>query len=169
MVTKKSFFVILSLLLISTGLLSFVNGVGAETLICRSETVHDVSKIEPLGDLYYGYFTRVGSVKCTNGEIAEWWSCGYSVLTLQKGGPSQGIIILTFKDSAKIVTLYKVNQRPDPKGEVLWYWEGMGEIIKGTDHFKGIQGNVSISGKQERDHKKTAINEMVITYTLPSK
>ena len=169
MAKKKSLCFPLGLFVIIAWFWGSVTPAVAETLQCKSETDHDVSYIEQLGDLYHGYFTRIGVVTCDNGETAKWWSYGNFAVTLEKGGFSQGYIIFTFKDFSNIVMRYKLPQRPDPQGTVQWFYDYTAEIIKGDGRFEGIKGSVSVSGKQLLNPKKTAIQEMNITYTLPPK
>jgi hypothetical protein len=139
------------------------------TLKCKSQSGHDGTPVQQIGDIYYGYHIRNGSVTCDNGETATYWNCGNYILTIEKGGFSQGITVLTFKDSSKILVKHNQPSRPDPERRVQWLWDYTAEITKGSGRFEGIQGRISISGKQLIDQQKTAIQEMTIKYTLPPK
>ena len=170
---KKSVFFPVSLFFIVAWFCGFIQLATAETLNCKSEAKIDVDHLgslllKPPKNFYYGYSTRVGSASCDKEGTADFYSCQIYTKT-ENGGSNQGITVLTFKDSSKIVMRYGQTQRPDPEKKVYWIYDGTAEILNGNGRFEGIQGSVSISGKNLQDIYRTEIQEMTITYTLPSK
>jgi hypothetical protein len=170
---KKSVFFPVSLFFIIAWFCGFIQLAAGETLNCKSESKIDVDHMDslllkPPKNFMYGDMKRVGSVSCDKEEPAKFFRCQTYVRT-ENGGMTQGITILTFKDSSKIVMRYSQSQRPDPEKKVNWIYDATGEIVNGNGRFEGIQGSVSISGKDLADIYRTEIQEMTITYTLPSK
>lgn len=143
--------------------------VKGESLKCKSETDTDIFEMQQVAELYCGYYTRVGSVNCENGETAKWTSYGNFGYTLDAGGFAQEYIIMTFKGGAQIVVRSIRPSRADPSGKMQWVWDYTCEILTGDGRFRGIRGSVSISGRQLFNPKKTQMQEMTFTYTIPSK
>lgn len=118
-----------------------------------------------------GIFERQGDVLFEDGEKAKQILRG--TVDINRGqGTFQGYSLFTFEDGsttiAKMEGVIKI-----PPGKKLPGSEGKGKYIKGTGRFQGIEGTLTIKGKQTKpyggEYKGDQEIEVTATYTLPRK
>jgi hypothetical protein len=175
MATKKLMMILFTLFIIVAWLFGFVVETRAETRKWRIYTYVAQMEILPVGDTE-GHFLsmgiRRGLAHFADGEVAvfvNWWT-----VDVTKGhATAQGYALYTFEDKSTFAAKFEVAQQPGPQG--LPSYKGTGKITKGTGRFEGIQGNVTIEGKnlvpyaKEKGLLADAYFDIVGTYTLPRK
>ncbi len=175
MATKKSIMIFFSLFIILAWLSGFVGEARGETMKWKIYTYVAQMEVLPVGDTE-GHFLSMGSRRglayFESGDVAvfvNWWT-----VDVTKGhGVAQGYALYTFEDKSTFAAKFEVAQRPGPQGLPLY--KGAGKFIKGTGRFEGIQGDVTIEGKnlvpyaKEKGVLGDAYYEIVGTYTLPRK
>jgi hypothetical protein len=170
MVTKKLLFFAVGLFVITAWIWGSATPALSETLNCKGEGKQVTLKMvfDSPGS-FIGISENEVSHTCDNGETISEKSY-YSFANGNSMGDLlvQGYSKLTFKDDSTITSRIKLTQLRDPKGEVMWIYDGTGEIIRGTMRFKGVQGSCSIKNGKEFNNK-THSHEFTITYTLPTK
>ncbi len=175
MASKKLMVVFFTFFIIVAWLLGFAGEAPAETAKWKIFTYVAQMEVIPVGDTE-GHFLMMGSRRglayFENGDVAifvNWFTAD-----ITKGqGVAQGYALYTFEDKSTFAAKFEVTQQPGPQGLPLY--KGAGKFIKGTGRFEGIQGNVTIGGKNLAPYAKEkgllgdAIYEIVGTYTLPRK
>jgi hypothetical protein len=118
-----------------------------------------------------GLFERQGDVLFEDGEKAKQILRG-TIDFNQGKGTFHSYSIFTFDDGSTTVVRNEGTFEIPPGGK-LPVSEGKGKYIKGTGRFQGIEGTVSIKGKQTKpyggEYKGDQEIEATATYTLPSK
>ncbi len=118
-----------------------------------------------------GLFERQGEVLFEDGEKAKQILRG--TIDFNRGkGTFQGYSLFTFDDGS--TTIARVEGKFEiPPGEKLPVTEGKGKYIKGTGRFHGIEGTLSLKGKQTKpyggEYKGDQKIDVTATYTLPGK
>ncbi len=118
-----------------------------------------------------GVYERKGDVVFEDGEKAKQTLWGMVDITMGNG-TFTGYSLYSFEDGA--LTIFKIDGilKMLP-GEKLPVTEGTGKYIKGTGRFQGIEGTVTIKGKQTKpyggEHKADMELDFVATFTLPAK
>jgi hypothetical protein len=175
MATKKLMMVLFTLFIIVAWLLGFVGEARTETMKWKIYTYVTQMEILPVGDAE-GHFLSMGMRRglghFENGDVAvyaNWWT----VDTTKGGTATQGYALYTFEDKSTFAGKFEVTARPGPQGLPLY--KGIGKLINGTGRFEGIQGEITIEGKnllpyvKEKGLLADAYFECVATYTLPRK
>ena len=174
MATKKSFWVLFGILVISTWVLGSVLQVGAETLKFKAYTY--VTKVEraPVGDVdghIVGFSTRRAFLVFENGEVATQSSVITSD-TIKGSGSSLQYSTINFSDGSTIIIKAQTTVTGTAPGAPTSA-KLTREIIKGTGRFEGIKGTGTSTVKyfpvEEGEAGAKGIGEGTITYTLPPK
>ena len=171
---KKSCMLIVSLFIISAGLLYSMPQAMAETLSYKFFLPVTQRQIIPIGDVEghaVGILVREGAIILENGEMA--WGKAVVIWDMIKGaGRFDQYSTLTFQDGSTIITRTKGTAEATSSGvSTAATWTG--EIIKGTGRFEGIKGTGTSTakllppGKDELGGK--SLGEGTLTYTLPKK
>jgi hypothetical protein len=116
-------------------------------------------------------FERQGDVLFEDGEKAKQILRG--TIDFNRGkGTFQAYSLFTFEDGATTIAKMEGTFEIPPGGK-LPATEGKGKYIKGTGRFQGIEGTLSIKGKQTKpyggEYKGDQEIELTATYTLPGK
>jgi Na+/H+-translocating membrane pyrophosphatase len=174
MATKKSMWIIFSILVISAWVFGVVQA-GAETLKCRTAGVVTKDETLPVGfeeGHVLGLQITEGLALFENGEIATYRSTlvydRYDRVVPGKSSQAIGYTIFTFNDGATIVQRFQRLQGPDKTIPA----QVASELIKGTGRFEGIKGSISGTSKRAPEVKgeaKKYVSDMIFTFTLPSK
>jgi len=167
MATKKSVWVLFSILVISTWLLNSVTQVGAETMNFKFFSHITRNEVFPVGDVdghNVAINVREGAVIFASGELA-WMKAINSGDGLKGAGTFDQYYTVTFQDGSTIIAHTKGRGTP---ASSKW----AGEIINGTGRFQGIKGTAAaeikfIPPKDEFGLK--ALGEAAFDYTLPTK
>jgi hypothetical protein len=176
MATRRSRWILLSILVISALVLGSIDFVGAETMKCKTSgnmVKTEAISIPDVDGHRISLGMRDGLALFEDGEVATFKAFSTSDTIVGKGGLSQGYLLLTFVDGSTVITSFHQTSTPDPEGKFAWVSKLTGEILKGTGRFEGIKGNLSGEGKQFKPEKgdlggKSTVN-YTFTYTLPSK
>lgn len=173
MATRKSMWVFFGILVISVWVLGSVIQAGAETMKCRTASTATKDERIAVSD-EQGHELQLeilqGLAFFENGEIAKYRSHAIGDSTPGKGGQAITYQIYTFEDGSTIVNRTQRLLVPDQSGN--YSAKATIEIIKGTGRFEGIKGTASATGKNFLPGKEEALratNEIIFTYTLPSK
>lgn len=172
--TKKSMWVLLTVLIIAAWLLGSVPQATAETR--NFKIFNHVTKIEmiPIADVE-GHFiivsVREGVQIFENGELA-WTKVAGIADSIKGAGTFNMYATYTFQDGSTITTHTKGIVEATPAGvQTAAKWTG--EIIHGTGRFQGIKGTVTSSTKllppEKGELGGKALSEGTLVYTLPSK
>ena len=174
MVTKKSIWVLLGILVISAWVLGSAIQVGAETLNFKFFSHVTRSERFPVGDTEEHYVVtevREGAVIFASGELA-WMKAINSVDRVKGASTFDQYYTVTFQDGSTIICHTKGTNTGAPISPTA-KWAG--EIIKGTGRFQGIKGTVAAEikflppEKDEVGRGGKALGEATFDYTLPSK
>jgi hypothetical protein len=168
MATKKSIWVLFSILVISAWVLVSAVQVGAETMNYKTYIYVEKREAVSVGDMEghgLAVETRRTFLVFENGEVAT--SIIFAIADFMKdSGSNRSYTTITFADGSTISI----------KREVKWMGavtETKGEITKGTGRFEGIKGTQTAKAKYLPVEKGEAgpkgYGEGTITYTLPSK
>ena len=175
MVTKKSMFVLLGILLISAWILGSPIQAGTEETL-KWKNYSYVTKIErePVGDVeghFVSFANRRSFCVFENGEIAT----AFSVITndiIKGSGSALQYTTLTFSDGSTIIMKAGYAVAGTAPGKQISA-ESTREIIKGTGRFEGIKGTGTGTTKylplEKGELGQKGIGNFSITYTLPSK
>lgn len=172
---KKSRWVLITLLVISIGLLCSVPQAMAETLNYKVFLHVTQSQMVQIGDVashWVALMVREGAAALETGEMA--WAKGVQTYdVIDGGGPYALYMTLTFQDGSTIISLSKgISEKHLASGHPA-ETKGTAEIIKGTGRFEGITGTTSASRKQIPPEKgelgPKVLLEGTLTYTLPKK
>jgi hypothetical protein len=172
MTTKKSTWIIFSILVISIWVLGPAVQVEAETI--NGKLFNHVTRREaiPVGDVeghLLSLTVREGVMNFDNGEVA--WIKGVIYSDSVKGsGSMDQYITLTFEDGSTITSHSKGTfEASSADRSAKW----MGEITKGTGRFQGIKGTMTAEGKflplEKGELGSKVRGEATYNYTLPSK
>ena len=173
MATKKSMWVLFSILVISAWVLGSVNQGGAETM--NYKFYNYVTKMEsiPVGDVEGHSLvlaTRKAFFVLVNGEVGTSRTV-VSTDQISGSGQSMQYTNQTFADGSTIVSWRGGTQVGGTRVTTSSATEG--EIIKGTGRFEGIKGTITTKIKYFPIEKDEAgakgIGEGTINYTLPPK
>ncbi len=172
MATKKSLWVLFSILVASAWLLGSATWTGAETMKCKNIATATKDERVLVGDEEghnLGLQVMEGLSYCENGEIAK--ARHHALIDgMKKGGQAIGYSILRFEDGSTIVIRFQRLMVRDQSGTISA--KASSDIIKGTGRFEGIKGTVSTTGKNFLGTKEEAarvFNDSTFNYTLPSK
>jgi hypothetical protein len=171
---KKTSWLVVSLFVISIGLLCSMPQAMAETLSYKFLLPVTLRQVVPVGDVPnhgVGIVVREGSVALGTGEMA--WVKGVATFDVIKGGgPFISYSTLTFQDGSTVITHNKgISKEHSASGppEI----KITAEIIKGTGRFEGIKGTVSTWNKamplEKGELGEKILGETTLTYTLPKK
>ena len=168
MATKKSMWVLFSILLISAWVLGSAIQVGAETMKCKNiatATKDERISVSDEEGHVLGLQIMDGLAFCESGEIAK--VRHHAVFDQsRKGTQAIGYTILTFEDGSTIVSRFQ--RLVSGTGSAT----ATTELIKGTGRFEGIKGTASATGKNfppRKEEAARAFNDVTLTYTLPTK
>ncbi len=168
MTTRKSMWVLFSILVIFAWVLGSAIQAGAETMNYKSYGYVTKAENVPVGDVdghIMTFTTRRSFIVFDNGEVAT-QICVITGDRIKGSGSSLRYSTMTFSDDSTIIIKEQVT-RTEAAGV------SKGEIIRGTGRFKGIKGTVTGKGRLlpvEKDEVgPKGIGESTITYTLPSK
>jgi hypothetical protein len=174
MATRKSMWVLLGILVISSWILGSVIQAGAETLKFKSYTYVTKAESFPVGDVdghTVGFTTRRAFLVFENGEVATQKSVSTSD-AIKGSGASLTYQNITFSDGSTII-IKAVGAVTGTAPGAYTSIKMTREIIKGTGRFEGIKGTGSTTVKyfpvEEGEAGPRGIGEGTLTYTLPSK
>jgi hypothetical protein len=168
MTTKKSVWVLLGILVISSLVLGPAIQAGAETLKCKSAQTATKDERMEVGDeeAHVLALQRMeGLAYCESGEIVKMRSDAIFDRSA-KGVQALGYTFFTFEDGSTIVNRFQRLIGPDGSAKAS------SELIKGTGRFEGIKGTTSATGKNFSPSKQEparAFTDHTFTYTLPTK
>jgi len=161
MYTKKTIWVLFSILVISAWVLGSAAPAQAEDLKCKLISMYtkvETNKIDDQEGHIIGIYERKGLMVHENGEVANELNRG--VFDSIKGvSKYQGYCLQTFKDGS---TMMMKHQGTINKGQL----EASFEFIKGTGRFEGIKGRGTYSGQ---NYENFNYLQFTGTYTLPQK
>ncbi len=173
--TKKSIWTLFGMIVTTAWLFGSLTQAGAQTYTvkCRSTGHFPKMHIIEVGDLP-GHILFVGESagvsSCDDGSVAT-ISGKFTTDLTQGSGISQGYQVATYEDGSTIWSKYQTTITPAPDGKTGRY-EGTSEYIKGTGRFEGIQGGATSTGKRLAPTPGAGaqyLNDVTVTYTLPSK
>ena len=173
MATKKSVWVLFSILVISAWVFGSAIQAGAETMKCRLAVTATKDERMPVGDEerhLLGMNRMEGLAFFENGEIAKVRSDSIFDSIPGKGTQAITYTFFTFYDGSTVIARGQRVIAPGQTGSLPA--QNIGEIIKGTGRFEGIKGTTSATGKQfprTKEEPSRAANDVTFTYTLPSK
>jgi hypothetical protein len=176
MATKKSMWIIFSILVISAWVLGSAIQAGAETMKCKTSGNSDKREAAQIPDVEghtININLREGVAFFENGEVASLKSYSTWDGISGKKGRAQGYAVYTFIDGSTIIISFLQLLEADQEGKLAYNTKSTGEILKGTGRFEGIKGTVSGTGKQLKAEKGElsgkAANDWTFYYTLPTK
>jgi hypothetical protein len=168
MVTKKSIWIFLGILVISAWVLGSAIQAGAETMNYKlySYVVKDERVSIPDAEGHtVSLVVRKAFFVVENGEIATANQVA-TVDHIKRSGPLLVYTTLTFSDGSLMIFKEQGTMGVTAGGVT-------GEIIKGTGRFEGAKGTRTVKAKYlpvEKDELgPKGLGEGTITYTLPSK
>ena len=173
MATKKSMWVFLGILAISTWIFGSVIQAGAETMKGRTATTLTKEETIAVGDEeghILGLQILEGLAFFENGEIAKMRVHAMYDWIKVKGAQTITYIIYTFEDGSTIVSRGQRILVADKSG--IPSAKTTTELIKGTGRFQGIKGTGSSTGRNFQPGKGEALrvtSDFTWTYTLPTK
>jgi hypothetical protein len=172
MATKKSMWVLLSVLIVAAWILGSAIQAGAETMNFKFFSHVTRTEVLPVGDTEghnVGIEVREGAVIFASGELA-WMKAINSFDFVKRAGTFDQYYTVTFQDGSKITCHNKGTAEPTPAGappSSKW----AGEIINGMGRFQGIKGTAAAAIKflpREKDELGgKALGEATFNYTLP--
>lgn len=174
MATKKSMWVLFSILVISVWTLGSTIQAGAETMNFKFFNHVTRKDVFPVGDIeghYVSIEVREGAAILASGELG-WMKSIASVDFGGAEGTFDQYYTVTFQDGSKIICHNKgTSKAPSAGPPTTGKWAG--EIVNGTGRFQGIKGTGSAQIKfltPEKDEARgKALGEATFNYTLPSK
>jgi len=172
--TKKSIWVLFSILGISGWILGSAIQAGAETM--NFKFLNHVTRYEtfPTGDIEGHNIVisvREGAAIFNRGELA--WIKSTNYVDSVKEGPYtfDQYYLITFQDGSRITCRNK-GAAEAALGKTASE-KIMGEILNGTGRFEGMKGTVSVQIKflplEKGEAARKALGEVTFNYTLPSK
>ena len=173
MATRKLFWGLFAIFVISAWVLGSAIQAGAETLNYKFYTWVIKGDRTPIGDVEgHNLILHKRGAFCVfeNGEVAT-YSNNVSTIDLVKGsGPFVTYTTMNFPDGSTITTKGQGTVSGGSGGQ---WGQWTSEIIKGTGRFEGIKG--ALSGKikylpvEKEEAGPKGYGEGTITYTLPPK
>jgi len=169
MATKKSMWILFSILVIATWVLGFAIQADAETMTCKFYSWVIKRERTPIGDVEGHkvlHDNRGAFCVFENGEVATFSNHVATVDMVKGSGTIMQYVKLNFPDGSTIII-----KSQGTIGGAAGAWTS--EIIKGTGRFEGIKGTQAAKAKYLPVEKGEAgpkgYGEGSITYTLPSK
>ena len=175
MTTKKSMFILFSILVIIAWILGSAIQAGAETLRVKVSGYATQSEVIQVGDME-GHVIMAGTNRglafFENGDVATYTNWGTADSIKGKAAVG-GYTRFTFEDGSTIVYKFKGIWEPGPKGSPVG--KGTGEFTNGTGRYEGIKGELTWNAKRYTLYSKEKgtlgdfVLEVTATYTLPQK
>ena len=170
MATKKSMWILFSILVIATWVLGFAIQADAETMTYKFYSWVIKRERTPIGDVegHNVTHTKRGAFYVfENGEVAT-YSNNVSTDDLVKGSGSFIMYAtISFSDGSTMTIKSQGTVTGGSAGQLT------SEIIKGTGRFEGIKGTLGLKLKylpvEKEEAGPKAFGEGTITYTVPSK
>ncbi len=171
---RKSRWILITLFVISVGILCCVPEPMAETLNYKSFVHVTQRQMVQVGDVavhWVVFEVREGSAVLENGEMV-WVKTVLTSDVIRGGGPFTSYSTFSFQDGSTIITRTKGTSGQHsasgpPEAKIT------PEIIKGTGRFEGIKGTVSARNTfmplEKGELGEKVLGEGTLTYTLPSK
>jgi hypothetical protein len=166
--TKKSFWILLGILVIATWVLGSAIQMGAETMNYKFYTWVIKAERVPVADVeghVVGLVKRGAFYVFENGEVATIDLVGTTDY-IKGEGPFMQYVTINFQDASTIII-----KAQGTMGGAAAQWAS--EIIKGTGRFQGIKGTHTAKAKYlpvgKEETGPSGYGEGTITYTLPPK
>ena len=175
MVTKKSIWILIGMVVIMAWILGSATQAGAQTYIVKCRETGHVPKVQVIevGDVpghIIGVAELAAVLSCDDGSVAT-TSAKFMTDLTQGSGKARSYWMATYEDGSTIRAIGQNTITVNPDGKTARF-EGPLENIKGTGRFEGIKGGGSITGKRLAALPGAGAQYYVdytATYTLPSK
>ncbi|WP_304509994.1 hypothetical protein [Anaerotignum sp.] len=148
----------------------------ADTKKLRLQTYLTKLDVIPIGFVKapaFAIMERRGVAVYEDGEVATYLMRGTGRFT-PKGGTAEGFSQYTYNDGSTSVVKWQA-QLVKKEGDKLMAVSGKGSYVSGTGRLKGIQGDMTFTGKYVTPYSKEKgmlgdmIVDVISNYTLPPK
>ena len=168
MATRKSMWILLSILIITAFLLASIAQAMAETWNCKAMgkvMKREGSLIPDAEGHWVGIAIREGVTMCDNGEMG-WWTSLFLGDGVKGVGSYTQYNTMTLQDGSTITNVVKDKMTPGVSKYTA-------EIINGTGRFNGIKGTVMYEGKllppEKGEVVGKSVGKVIFNFTLPPK